>query len=159
MTSLAVHPARLHVAPLRGHTDRATLEVDNMPSVYMRPDSPYFWAKFRGWDGRWIQKSTLIRHSVDSDGIVHPRRLAESIALGWEQEHALVRAGRLDPSDLEIREKGQTPIDAVCELFLASIESPTWRGKCRGVLRAFIAHGALRTAAEFGSPMIIGRLD
>lgn len=129
-----------------GYDADALLEVPSMATVYRR--GGIWWCAYRGWDGRRRVESTGVRD----------KRVARYIAGKRELRHALAAAGELDPIDLETADHGRKPPDEFLDRFLGDLASAWVRRDHETILRDFFQVARVGIVAEFGNPMIVGKI-
>lgn len=118
-----------------------------MARIYRR--GGIYWCAYRGYDGERKQESTGVRDP----------KVAMQIATHREMRHALAREGIIDPGDLLVGEKGQTPIDTVVAKFIETIGSPEVRKDTQRMIDALVTAKAIKTIGELGTASIVSRIE
>jgi len=129
-------------------------EDKGMPSVYQRAGSPYWWGKYKGFDGRWWQESTGIRVAADNS-----KYIARALVLEKEMDHALIARGKIDPQEYFARQKGRAVATSVVDEFLETVAEGQARNNHASIVRDFLESSRVLTCSEFGGPGIVGKVS
>lgn len=120
---------------------------DNMAKVYLR--GGIWHASFMGHDGHRIRKSTGIRE----------RKLAEQVASRWEMQHALVRAGVIDPRELGVAEHGGRRLIDLLPDWSKDLPNTVHGDQVVAWVKEFVEKSRIATCREWNGVDAVARIE